>query len=597
MIDNNPMLLGSLLSKLLLTTLVALSLAACGETPPPPAVGNDRGTLYYFRGAAHKTLDPAKQFDQASSEIIMNVYDTLLEYHYLERPYRLVPGLLATIPEPLDDGVTYRFTLRKGVHFIDDPAFPDGKGRELVSDDVIYTIKRFADANVNLKSYVLMSGFIEGLDEYREQTRQLGSKTSYDTLSVAGLQKIDDHTLAIRFTRKNPLALYPFATTPMSIVPREAVEHYGEDFDNHPVGTGAFYIKEYSRRGTMVLKRNPRYHGVYPSTGGAGDRERGLLADAGKRLPLLEEVHLPLIEESQPAMLKFKSGQLDWVGMNKDDFANMAYRDEAGEFHLREEYTGQFNMYTEPGLSVEYFVFNLRDPVLGNNKALRQAIAYALDTPAYIKLLLNDRALPLRTIVPQPIAGSERDIEATYYQKDLVRARQKLAEAGFPNGEGLAPITIEIRNANKEARDSFEFIRAELAEIGITLKPNFQTFSAYLKRVESGNFQMTGSGWGADYPDAENFYQLLYGPNKTPGPNMSVFANAEYDALYERTKFMENGPERFRLFARMAEIIRDEVPVILRFNGIRFGLYQKKLRNLKRNMMIDAPYKFLAKQQ
>ena len=574
-----------------------MALAACGdEQPSPGPAASERGTLYYYRGAAHKTLDPAKQFDQASAEIIMNVYDTLLEYHYLERPYRLVPGLLAKLPELLDDGVTYRFTLRKDVRFIDDPAFAGGKGRELVADDVIYSIKRFADSKVNVKSYILIQGFVDGLDEFRDKTKQLGGPTDYDSLDVAGIRKVDDHTLTIRFTRKNPLALYPFATTPMSIVAREAVEHYGEDFGNHPVGTGPFYIKEYSRRGKMVLKRNPNYHGVYPSSGAAGDRERGLLADAGKALPLLDEVHLPLIEESQPAMLNFKSGQLDWVGMNKDDFANIAYRDADGEFHLRNEFTEQFNMYAEPGLSAEYLVFNLSDPVLGKNKALRQAIAYALDTPAYVKLLLNDRALPLRTIVPQPIAGSERDIEARYFSKDLSLARQKLAEAGYPGGDGLAPITIEIRNANKEARDGFEFIRAELAEIGIILKSNFQTFSAYLKRVESGNFQMTGSGWGADYPDAENFYQLLYGPNRTPGPNMSNFAHAQYDELFERSRFMDNGPERFALFARMSSIIHDEVPIILRYNGIRFGLHQKTLRNLKRNIMIDAPYKFLAKQ-
>lgn len=576
--------------------LLALASApGCGGERSAPSEDDGKKVFYDARRTAHKTLDPPQQFDGASAELVTNLYDTLLEYHYLARPYRLTPNLLAEMPEKGPDGRTYTFRLRRGVRFHDDPCFEGGAGRELTADDAIYSIKRFADANVNLKSWVLMSGFVVGLDEFRERTRELGPGASYDDMAVAGLRRLDDYSFEVEFTQDNPLALFPFAMSSLSIVPREAVEKYGEDFANHPVGTGPFTIKQFARRGTMILERYPRYHLRYPSEGAPGDEEAGLLAAAGRPLPFLDEIHMPLIEEPQPAMLKFKKGELDWIGIDKDNFPNMAYKADDGSFHLKEEYAERYHHYAEPSLASEYFVFNLQDPLFADNVALRQAFAWALDSQAFIELLMNGRAHPLETIVPLPIAGSERDIDVDYYRRDLEKARQKLAEAGYPGGEGLPEVVFEYRAANKDARQGFEFVRNELAEVGIRAKASFNTFSAFLQKVETGNFQIASSGWQADYPDAENFYQLVYGPNRTPGPNASTFSNPEFDALYERIRYMENGSERFALFRRMAEIVEEEVPILLRYNGIAFGIYQKDVRNMKRHMLVDKPYKYLDK--
>jgi len=578
-----------------LAILAPALLPGCGDAPTS---GADEQALRIFndaRTSAHKSLDPPRQFDQASSEIIMNVYDTLVEYHYLARPYRLAPNLLKTLPEEQPDGLSYRFELRRGIRFHDDPCFEGGRGRELSADDALYSIQRFADANVNVQSWVLLAGLVEGLDAFREKTRESGPGLDYAGHPVSGLRRIDSHTFEIQFTQDTPLALFPFAMTSLSIVPREAVEKYGDDFASHPVGTGPFTIKEFSRRGVMILARNPDYHGSYPSEGAPGDAEAGMLEYAGRKLPFLDEIHMPLIEEPQPAMLKFRKAELDWIGINKDDFPTMAYKAPDGSFHLKDEYARLYDMYAEPRLSAEYFSFNLKDPLVGKNKALRQAIAWAIDTRGFIDLLLNGRGLPLATIVPQPIAGSQDDIDFEYYTQDLEKAKEKLAEAGFPEGRGLPEIQFEYRAATKDARQGFEFIRNELARIGIRAKANFSTFSAFLKKIESGNFQIASSGWAADYPDAENFYQLLYSANRTPGPNSSTFADPEYDALYEQIRSMPNGPERFALFRRMSEIVKEEVPVLLRFNGVAFGIYQKNVRNLKRHMFVDKPYKYLDK--
>lgn len=568
---------------------------ATKEVAAGKAADSKKKVFHHYRSSAHKTLDPMKQFDQASAQVVSNLYDRLLGYSYLERPYQLVPVLLEKMPEKQKDGLSYLFTLKKGVKFHDDPAFEGGKGRELTSDDVIYSIKRFADSNVNNLSYVLLQGFVEGLDEFREKSKE-AKKTGqfdYDKHQVSGLKKTGSHTIIVKFTRDNPLALYPFAFSGMSIVPKEAVEKYGDDFANKPVGTGPFYMKTYSRRGIMVLAKNPNYHMTYPSEASDEMKKAGLLKDAGRQLPLVDEVHLPLIEETQPAMLKFKRGELHWIGMNKDEFNNMAFIDENGEFKLKKEFAAKYNMYTEEYLSSAYFKFGMSDPVVGNNKALRQAIALALNSKGYIDLMLNGRGRALKTIVPLPIAGSERDVGAGWYETNIEKAKEKLKEAGYPNGKGLPELVIEYRGTSKDVRQMFEYVRNELAQVGIKVRGNFQTFSNFLQKTNAGNFQIADSGWGADYPDAENFYQLLYSKNKAPGPNDGNFSNKRYDELYERIKYMENGPERFKLFNEMNEIIKEEAPVILRVNPLAFGLVQKNVRNLRRNMMDEFAYMYL----
>lgn len=542
----------------------------------------------FYRSSTHKSLDPILQFDQASAEIVMNVYDTVLEYHYLKRPYTMVPNLLAKMPELSADRLTYTFELRKDVKFIDDPCFPGGKGRPLVADDVIYSLKRFASVK-NVKSYSLMQGIVAGMDAFREETSKGGD---INKLAITGLKKVDDQHFTMTLTAPSPLALYPLAATQTSIVAREAVEHYKDDFENHPVGTGPFILTKMERRGVAILSRNPNYHGVYPSEGGPGDAEAGLLKDAGKKLPFIDEVQLPLIEETQPQMLKFQSKGLDWVAVDRDNFVKYAMKDETG-FHLQPAYVGQFEIYTEPTLSTEYISFNMNDPVVGKNKALRQAIAYALNNKDYIDQLLNGRGIVLQTIVPPGIAGSQADLkQLEWYPNNLELAKQKMAEAGFPGGKGAPELTIEYRNSTTRTRQDYEWNRNELAKIGLVLKPSFNTFTAYLQRVEQGNFQVANSAWGADYPDAENFYQLLYSKNKPPGSNQSAYDNPEYDKLFEQSRFMPNGPERFAIFEKMHAILKDNVPITPQFTPVAVGFRQNWIRNFKRNSQLDMPFKY-----
>ena len=581
-------------NRMALVGLLVVTIAlVTGCKPNNTGASTDLKVLHYFRTTNYKSLDPPRQFDAVSMAIINNVYDPLLEYHYLKRPYELVPNLLTQMPELAADQVTYRFTLRQGVRFHDDPCFEDGKGRELTADDVLYTVKRFADVNVNVNSYpVLLKGRIKGLDAFRDQTRQQ-KDLDYSQVEVEGLKRIDRYTFEIVLTQPDPLALMSFASGGLAIVPPEAVEYYGQKLEHHAVGTGPFILAKNPRRGEVVLQKNPNYHGVYPSQGDPEDEAKGLLADAGQPIPLVDEVRMPLIEEAQPRMLKFLKGEIDWIGFDRDNFVKMAYKDDKG-FHLKDEFAEKFDIYWVQSLSAGYYSINMKDSILGKNKALRQAIAYALDTPSFIDKMLNGRGFALNTIVPLPIAGSEDTIGFQWYQPNMAKAKAKLAEAGYPNGNGLGPITIEYRASTTLTRQNYEFTRDQLAQIGIELKGNFQPFSAFLRRVDDSNFQIADSGWQADYPDAENFYQLLYSPNQAPGPNSSAYQNPEYDQLYEQMRRMPPGPERNQIITRMATLIKEDVPLILRVTPTSVGLHQKWLGNMKRNLMLDAHFKFLS---
>jgi len=254
-------------------------------------------------------------------------------------------------------------------------------------------------------------------------------------------------------------------------------------------------------------------------------------------------------------------------------------------------------MYAEPYTATEFWRVNMKDPVIGGltpeKKALRQAIAYALDVPGYIQKMRNGRGSKLGTLVPTVFSGSEKEVGFEGFSTNLEMAKKKLVEAGYPEGKGLPPIQIEFRASTNQTRQEYEFHRAQLDKVGIKLKGGFQTFSAWLRKTEAGNYQISAAGWHADYPDPENFYQLFYGPNKTPGPNNGQYVNPKYDALFDQMRFMEPGQERNGIIKEMAGILKDEVPVFIHYEPIVLGVYHKWVGNLKRNMMHNPPFRYL----
>ena len=566
-------------------SLVVLSVLACASLAPARAYAQEPSVLTIPLRYQFDTLDPPRELDFASDLVLRQVYSTLLTYAYLERPYKLEPDLLESMPTLGADKVTYTFRLRKGVRFVDNACFPGGKGRELTADDAIYTIRRYADANVNSKSFYAMAGDVVGLDAYRAATAKAGPAADTSKLDVAGLHKIDKYTFTIRLTHENPLFLYSLAFEPTAIVPVEAVQMYKDKLSVNAVGTGPFMATgPLDRKGTIRLVRNPNYYRVYPSVGAPGDAEKGLLKDAGKKLPLADVLEMPLIEESQPAALKFLRGEVDKRTLDRANFTKMVTRAADGSLSLVPEYASKFNLSNAPAGNDVFIDLNLRDPVLGKNKPLRQAIAAAIDVDAIVKVIWNGRGIPLQSIVPVDLAGSEHDTAAPPRKRDLALAKKLMADAGYPDGNGLPPLTMRIPATDADTRNEFDMVKAQLAAIGVHLVADYNDTPTFTKAMDAGNFQLAYYSWYADYPDAEDFYQLVYSKNVAPGPNAGAFVDAAYDKAYETSRFMVNGPQRYELFKQLDAILRDEVPVIPLYESLRSDSLQKWVGNYKRNI-------------
>nr|MDP9125782.1 ABC transporter substrate-binding protein [Pseudomonadota bacterium] len=540
------------------------------------------------RVAQFSSLDPVRGYDQTVEQVARQVYSTLMTYSYLERPYKLEPDLLAAMPTVSADKLTYTFKLRPGVRFIDSPCFPGGKGRELTADDVLYSLKRYADGNLNNASWFAMQGAVVGLDDYHAATIKAGAGADLTGVDVPGLRKIDKTTFTIRLTHENALFVHALTLMPTAIVPREAVQFYKDRFQVNPVGTGPFMAtRELTRNGTIRLVRNPRYYRTYPSVGAPGDAEMGLLKDAGRKLPIADAMEMPLIEEPQPGALKFLRGELDWRPLDRAWLTRMVVRNADGTFRLADEYAGKFTFYSVSSMEVEYLLLNMRDPVLGKNKLLRQALAAAIDPQAAIDVLRNGLARKLQSIVPYDLPGSERKTGAVARAHDVAAARKLLAQAGYPDGKGLEPLMINFFETNTTTRDEFDLLRSQLAAIGVKVKGVFMDQPTFTKAVEGGNFQVASYGWVADYPDAEDFYQLNYGRNVPPGSNWARYTSPAYDAAYEASRFMPNGPERLARFRTMNSLIQEDVPMILLFTPLKYGIVQNWIGNFKRNLLLQ----------
>jgi oligopeptide transport system substrate-binding protein len=540
------------------------------------------GTTDRIRG-----FDPVTASDVYSVAAINKVSEGLYEFEYLVRPYRVRPLLAAAMPEISQDRLTYTISIKKGVRFGDDPCFSGGKGRELTAEDFVYSWKRLADARNRSTRYFSLEGRIVGLDEFRAKSTR--EKVSYEE-PVEGLQALDPHTLRIKLKAPYPQLSYVLTQTETFALPREAVEYYGAEFLNHPVGTGPFVLREWRWRNYRVeYARNPNYHGdTYPSEGEPGDKPNGLLDDAGKRLPLVERVTEYIIADDSTAWLKFLAGDLPMSAISRDNFS--AVINQAHELTPELKARG-IRLDRSPELATFYIGFNMEDAVVGRNRKLRQALACVVDHDTLVKFY-NERVLPAKGILPPGLPGYDAAAPAAY-PFDLSRAKRLLAEAGYADGRDpqtgrRLTLSFDLPQANDaQERQSTELLASFFAKIGVELRPTFNNWPEFLKKLERKQCQMYRLGWIIPYPDAINFFDLFYGPNEEPGPNDSNYKNPEFDALFEKARVMDDSPKRTELYRQMEARIIEDCPYIFLTHPLSYRLIQPWLKNYKYH---DCPY-------
>ncbi|MDF7798210.1 ABC transporter substrate-binding protein [Pontiellaceae bacterium B1224] len=576
----------------------SLFLFGCGgkSSDKLPETGSE--TVYYSQTNPIRGLDPASAGEVSSSLAIARIYEGLLEYDYLERPYKVKPLLAEAMPEVSDDGLVYTFKIRKGIYFHDDPCFPDGKGRELVAEDFIYSIKRVADVKNVSSGFWAYNNRILGINDFHEASK--GKEPTDYAANVEGLQALDDYTLQISLTDPYPQLLYILAMHYAFAVPHEAVDFYGQDLVNHPVGTGPYELVDWRRNSRIEFERSPKWKETgrvenYPSKGTPEQEAAGLLKDAGEQLPFIDRMVQYVIEDQTTSWMMFLSGQLGASVISRDNWDEVITGDRKLNDSLGERGIG---LISAPTLDVYYIGFNWDDPTVGQSadpeqnerhKKLRQALSCAYDFDQ-MNQFMNYRLHPLGGPIPQPLAGSLK--KPSPYAFNLEKAKQLLVEAGYP--EGIDPETgkrlelaIELGSADSNTRQRMELMADMYQKIGIVLKASYNTWPAFIEKMNRRQGQMFQLGWVADYPDAENFLQLFYSKNESPGPNHSNYRNAEIDKMYEQIRTMQDTPERTAIYEEMAEIIVEDSPWIYLFQPMSYALKHSWLENY---IPHDFPY-------
>lgn len=561
--------------------LAAAFIAGCqgGDGPDrdgPPAV---RQTTARIRG-----FDPAHAADMASVTAVGKVYEGLLQYAYWARPYRVEPLLADGMPEVSEDGRVWRFRIREGIRFADDPCFAatGGKGRELTARDFVYSFLRIADVKVGSGGYWAFRGRIEGLDAFREASRG-GEPTEYDQC-IEGLRAVGRHELEIRLTAPYPQLPWVLAMPYAFAVPREAVEYYGREFVNHPVGTGPYVLASARQNYRYEYRENPQW----AATGRADAVPSGAPSpDAGHALPLTPRMVDVVVGDPSTAWLLFLSGQLDWVDVSRDQWDSIL----TPERTLRPELAAQGLVLEQaPQLSVSYTAFNMDDPVVGANRKLRQALSCAFDSEAWRRFQNGRIQIPTGP-VPPGVAGHVPD--PLPYGFDLERARRLLAEAGYPEGRDPATgrrlqLKLELGSAdNPETRQAAELMASFMERIGVVLEPGYNNWPAFLEKIERRQAQLFSLTWVGDYPDAQNFLQLFASENVSPGPNRANYVNPRFDELYRRLGALPESPEREALCREAAAVVLEDCPWILTGYPVAVSVRHARLGNRVRH---DFPW-------
>lgn len=591
--------------------MAALVLAAAGIVLPGcgSKARKNQNILNRYEPSNIKGLDPIMASTLYSHRIVSEIYEGLMQYSYLERPYKAEPQLSDGMPQISEDGLTYTFKIKKGVTFHDDEAFPGGKGREVTAEDFIYSWKRLADIKNQSEGWWVFDGKIVGLNEFRDYTKTISGDAKVDYTrpvegcrypdgmpekeegaeaapapacekKILGLEAVDKHTLRVQLHRPYPQLLYILTMGFTKVVPREAVAKYGKEFLNNPVGCGPYKLKSWVKNSKLVLVRNPNWRKeTYPTKGEPEDKAKGLLADAGKPVPFLDEIHVHIITEAQPRWLKFMQGDLDYAAPDKDNYDSAL---PGGKLSPTMKKMG-IQYHGTPQLDIVYTAFNMEDPVLGapagaKGLALRRAICLALDREEFIELMYNGRGIPAKGPIPPGLEGYEPEWENEWATYDPARAKKILAEA-FPDGK-LPKLAYETTSSST-ARQFAEYFKKKYGEVGIEMDINVNTWPELDRKIRTKRGQFWGIAWSADYPDAQNFLQLFYGPNQAPGPNGSNYDDPEFNEIYEKAIVMQPSPERTALYQQLARKVAEDCPWSYELHRKADTLVHGWLKNMK----------------
>lgn len=678
--------------------LLCLGLSACNNSPYPQGAEGENTLYMAFQERSPRYLDPTASYTAPESVYAYQIYEPPYGYHYLKRPYELVPRAAEAVVQPyyLDAQgqrlpqdapaeriaqSVYDIKIRPGLKYAPHPAFArDAQGRllyhalsraelgdkrspwefaergtrELVADDFVFAIKRQATPRIEAPVFGLFSEVVLGLKDYGEKVKAENLKLLGDLPENApdkpfldfrrwpleGAVAVDKYTVRIRIKGKYPQWKYWMASTFLAPVPWEVDAFYaqpgmnerGLSWNQWPVGTGPYMMTEYSQDRRHVMSRNPNYRvDTYPCEGSPGDKEAGLLDDCGKRVPFIDKIVATSIKEVVPIKEMFKQGYLDLPELDRADWGVdfMVDKSDSEAVSRRFDERGfKFPVYVD--ITNWYLGFNMLDPVLGRgdtpeqqrrNRKLRQALSIAIDwEEGYGRIFRNRGGDAAHGPVPPGVFGSQESLAGQHghplahnpitheivngklQRRSLAAARALMVEAGYPEGRDAKtgqPLVLNydyMRAVTPEVKAQNDWMIKQFAKLGVQLEVRATDYNQFQDKVLKGKHQVFWWGWFADYPDAENFFFLLYGPNsksKSEGENVSNYDNPEFNRLYRQLQTLEDGPQKQQVMDEMLQLVREDAPWAWGFWSYSGSAFQSWLYNGKPGVVVRDPVRYL----
>lgn len=548
---------------------------AAGDAP--------RKTLRVAFNFAETGFDPPRVSDNSSRQVNAQIFEAPLGFDLLARPARLVAQTAAGLPEVSADARHFVFTLKPGIFFADDPVF-QGRRRELVAADYVYSIKRFYDPALKSEHlYQFENLRLLGLSELRQ--RSLKDRTPFDyDAPVDGLRALDRYRFELRLAEPAPRMAYLFADPGLTgAVAREVVEAYADDPMAHPVGTGPFRLAQWRRASAIVLERNPGFREqLYDAQPPPDDAELVALAARlkGRRLPLIDRVEIAIIEEGQPRWLAFLRGDLDVLTV-PPEFAPLALPGgEIAPFLAAQGVTARRHLTA----ATSHTFFNFDDPLVGGytaeRVALRRAIAIGYDNEEEIRLVTGGQDAPARTLIPPHCYGFDPGLRTEIGGGDIPRARALLDLFGYIDRDGDGwreqpdgrPLVLRRAfSPDQRSRRLAELWRKRMQALGLQLRVETAPFGELIRRSLAGQLQMWGFIWSAMAPDGDFFLGMGYGPNADQS-NDARFRLEAFDALYRRQQVLRDGDERRRLMQEATRLMLAYVPYIPHAHPVQIDL-------------------------
>ncbi|MGK0386351.1 MAG: ABC-type transport system substrate-binding protein [Patiriisocius sp.] len=517
-------------ASLLKITSVAFVLCILSSCNAPQQRDRDHLVFRYNEHSNIATLDPAFARNPQTIWPSNQLFNGLVQ---LDDQLNIQPDI-AKSWRINDSTLTYTFTLRDDVYFHKNKVFKKDSTRLVIAQDFVYSFDRLLSS-------------------------RLASPGSWVLQAVESYRATNDSTFVIQLKKPFPAFLGLLSMRDCSVVPKEAIAYYGNDFRSNPVGTGPFRFKFWEENVKLVFRKNPLYF------------EKDI---AGNQLPYLEAVAITFLPDKQSEFLQFAQGNIDFMsGLDN------SYKDEiiTTKGVLQPAYKDRVNLITTPYLNTEYLGFFMGSSAQEiASPLLRKAINYGFDREKMVTYLRNGMGIPAtHGFIPKGLAGFNF-IDG--YSYDPEKARTLIETYIAETGDNYPEVTI---GTNGQYLDVCEYIQRELEKLGVSIKIDVMPAATLRQMKSSGELDIFRASWVADYPDAENYLSLFYSPNFTPnGPNYTHYKNVVFDSLYVEAQKISKISERKVLYTQMDSIVIADAPIVPLYYDMAVRFVSKKITGL-----------------